>query len=268
MLVDRAYLFQDGMLLMPADASKVSEDGFSLEVPCDATSLFSIQPSVISSLSSNEPPLLIGDVPSDYVIPLNWRRVPVRHLVSVTKKDAAFRLMRAFHIAQWRRESVYCGSCGGKNVDSETETTRVCPQCGRTEYPRITPAVIVLITNDKDEVLLAHNKRFKPGLYSLIAGFNEAGETLEKTVSREVLEETGVRIKDIRYKLSQPWAFPYSLMTGWTAHYAGGQVRADGVEIEDVRWFPRDRLPELPSQGSLASVLIGWWRDGYPKDRL
>jgi NAD+ diphosphatase len=163
---------------------------------------------------------------------------------------------------QWRRESVHCGVCGSPNVDAPDELARLCPVCGRREYPRIAPAIIILITNDRDEALLAHNKKFPDCVYSLIAGFNEAGESLETTAEREVREEVGIEIDDIRYKASQPWPFPNSLMIGFTARYVRGEVRPDGLEIEDARWFRRDALPKLPGPGSVSRYLINCWLNG------
>jgi NAD+ diphosphatase len=173
------------------------------------------------------------------------------------------RLLRAFHVAQWRKESAFCGSCGSPNEDAETEElARRCPVCGRLEFPRISPAVIAIIINDRGEALLAHNKKFANRVYSLIAGFNEAGESLEATVAREIREEVGLEVKDIRYIRSQPWPFPNSLMLGFAARHAGGEITPDGIEIEDARWFKRDDLPELPGYGSVARKLIGLWLEG------
>jgi NAD+ diphosphatase len=257
------------MLLMPVDTP---EDMFPLGTPLDKINLFDTQPIDIPSLSPNEPHIKIGDVPLDFALPQGWQRIPMRRIISFMPYGEAGRIMRAFHIAQWRRESVYCGTCGSKNADAQTETARTCPHCGRVEYPRIAPAIIVLITNDEGQILLAHNAKFKAGLYSLIAGFNEAGETFEQTVEREAWEETGLKVKDICYKISQPWPFPCSLMTGWTARNAarsaarnaggGGDLLPDGIEIEDARWFKRDALPELPGNGSVARQLIERWITG------
>jgi NAD+ diphosphatase len=139
------------------------------------------------------------------------------------------------------------------------QTQRICPKCGRTEFPRICPAVLVFITDDKNRILLAHNKRFKAGIYSHISGFNEAGETLEETVVREIREEVAIEVKDIVYIKSQPWPFPSSLMLGFKARYSSGTITPDGEEIEDAKWFTKNDLPDLPAEGSLSRHLINNW---------
>jgi len=168
-------------------------------------------------------------------------------------------MLRAFHITQWRRESLFCGSCGTRNTWAPDELARLCPACGRLEYPRIAPAVITFITNDEDKALLAHNSKFTPGMYSLIAGFAEPGENLETAVAREIREEVNIEVRDIRYVMSQPWPFPNSLMAGFSARYASGTIKPDGVEIEDAQWFSRDNLPMLPGHGSVSRYLIEQW---------
>jgi NAD+ diphosphatase len=204
----------------------------------------------------------------DSPLPPGWRTVPVRQSLSlltaglVEGKGAVGHLLRAFHVAQWRRESQFCGSCGTKNTDAPAELARRCPSCGRMEFPRISPAVITIILNDKGQALLAHNKNFAPGLYSLIAGFNEAGESLEATVARETKEEVNIEVGDIRYIASQPWPFPNSLMLGFTARYVSGTVLPDGIEIEDAQWFGKDDLPALPGNGSVSRYLISRWLEG------
>ncbi|MDR2742393.1 MAG: NAD(+) diphosphatase [Treponema sp.] len=201
-------------------------------------------------------------------LPAGWRTVHIRRSLPFAEqgvfsgREDIGRLFRAYHVMQWRRESVYCGVCGSRNTDAPDELARLCPVCGRREYPRISPAVIVLVTNDRDEALLAHNKKFSGGVYSLIAGFNEAGENLETTVEREVREEAGIEIDSLRYEASQPWPFPNSLMIGFTARHVRGEVRPDGEEIEDARWFRRDALPNLPGPGSVARYLINRWLAG------
>jgi len=175
-------------------------------------------------------------------------------------------ILRACHIAQWKRDSRFCGTCGALNGDvgsvGQLQTHRICPKCGRLEFPRICPAVITLITDDNNRILLAHNKRFKAGVYSHISGFTEAGESLEETVAREIREEISIEVKDIEYINSQPWPFPGSLMLGFRARFSSGIIKPDGEEIEDAKWFTKDDLPELPGNGSLSRFMINDWLAG------
>jgi len=169
------------------------------------------------------------------------------------------KIIRACHTAQWRTESRFCGTCGTKNTDVPAQAQRICPGCGRLEFPRICPAVIAIVTDDENRILLAHNKMYRTGFYSHISGFNEAGETLEETVTREIREEVNIEIKDITYVKSQPWPFPNSLMIGYKAKYLSGTIQPDGDEIEDAKWFTKDNLPGLPGEGSLSRFLINSW---------
>jgi NAD+ diphosphatase len=201
--------------------------------------------------------------------PPEWKQFPLRQALNmitggtmVEGEGAQGRLLKAFHVAQWRRDSRFCGACGSRNKDARNELARECPGCGRLEFPRICPAVITIIINERDEALLAHNKKFASGLYSLIAGFNEAGESLEATVAREIREEVGLEVRDIRYIRSQPWPFPNSLMVGFTARHASGNIKVDNIEIEDAKWFSRETLPSLPGSGSVSRYLIGLWLEG------
>jgi NAD+ diphosphatase len=223
----------------------------------------------IPALEDGEAAIEGASVDKDLPLPPRWRGLPVRQGLSLVSpgqavdgRGLAGRLLRAYHIAQWRRDSAYCGSCGTKNTDAPDELARLCPACGRREYPRISPAVITLITNDRGEALLAHNRKFADGVYSLIAGFNEAGESLEATVAREIREEVGLEVRDIRYIASQPWPFPNSLMLGFTARHAAGEIRPDGEEIMDARWFSPGGLPNLPGFGSVSRYLINRWIEG------
>jgi NAD+ diphosphatase len=171
---------------------------------------------------------------------------------------AAWRLAgRAVQVVDWDRNHRFCGRCGTATRRSEKpgELARNCPQCGLQHYPRISPAAIVLI-HDGDRLLLARSPHFAPGVYSTIAGFVDPGESLEETVVREVREEVGVELRDVRYFDSQPWPFPHSLMVGFTAEYAGGEIVTDPTEIEDARWFTPHDLPRLPAPLSIARRLI------------
>jgi NAD+ diphosphatase len=266
---DRVYIFQGTDLILPkavpdsqgvygADR-KMAEAAFGLS----ASPAYYEVPGTEGLPSI--PCLLL---PPAEKLPPHWQAVAVRRGISLAQgageeiRRALGRIFRAYHILQWRQESAFCGSCGSRNGDSPVELARLCPACGRLEYPRISPAVIVIITNDKDEALLAHNKKFNTGMYSLIAGFNEAGENLEATVVREIREEVNLEVRDIRYIASQPWPFPNSLMLGFSAHHARGIIKPDGEEIMDAQWFPRDRLPELPGKGSVSRYLINLWLEG------
>jgi NAD+ diphosphatase len=165
---------------------------------------------------------------------------------------------RAFQTLEWSTAHAFCGRCGTPTVFSTTESARVCPACGATHFPRITPAVITLVRKGP-EILLARGLRFGPRFYSLIAGFVEAGETLEQAVAREVYEEVGIGIKDIAYFASQSWPFPSQLMVGFTANHAEGELRINELEISDARWFPVSELPrdvDLPSNYSISGRMI------------
>jgi NAD+ diphosphatase len=280
----KTYLFQGNTLVLPADIpDSLIQEGIPREtlehVPNFSASItfFSI-PSISSDMSQDltrsqaerSRNIQSADLALDVPLPPGWRAIPMRQALSVMAggivvdgKGPIGRVLRAYHITQWRRESAFCGSCGNRNSNAPDGLARLCPVCGRLEYPRIAPAIIVIIINEQeDTILLAHNTNFIPGVYSLIAGFNEAGETLEATVAREIKEEVGLDVRDIHYVVSQPWPFPNSLMLGFTALYAGGTLTVDGVEIEDARWFDREHLPDLPGSGSVSRYLINRWLVG------
>jgi NAD+ diphosphatase len=174
-------------------------------------------------------------------------------------EEALFRVaFRAIHTIEWDKADQYCSRCGSKNQPKIGERAKECPQCGDVSFPRISPAIIVLVERE-GKALLARSGRFKEGLFSAVAGFVEPGESLEDAVHREVKEETGIDVKNIRYFGSQPWPFPDSLMVGFTAEYAGGEIKIDDNEILDARWFPADGMPEIPGKISIARALIDWF---------
>jgi NAD+ diphosphatase len=179
----------------------------------------------------------------------------LRGLFGVLPDDHFCLAGRAIQIVHWYREHRFCGKCGTAMVNRRTEFARKCPSCAFISYPRLSPAVIMSVIRD-DRILLARAPRFPPGMYSTLAGFVEPGETLEEAVSREVREEVAIEIRDIRYVASQPWPFPHSVMIGFTATYAGGEIRVDGQELEDAGWFSPAELPALPSKISISRFLI------------
>jgi NAD+ diphosphatase len=162
---------------------------------------------------------------------------------------------RALQYIDWDRTHQFCGRCGTPTQHREHERARECPQCKLIAYPRIAPAVMCLVRRGQ-EILLARSPHFLPGMYSALAGFVEPGESLEQCLAREVLEETGIRIANLRYFASQPWPFPHSLMIAFVADYAGGEITPAPDEIEDAQWFALDALPKLPNRISIARRLI------------
>jgi NAD+ diphosphatase len=162
------------------------------------------------------------------------------------------------HLSEWNRTYLFCHVCGGAMRLSEDVRAKNCPTCGRLEFPRISPAVIVLIERGR-EVLLARAARFTENMYSVLAGFVEPGESLEEAVRREVAEEVGIELADITYFGSQPWPFPDSLMIGFTARWAGGDIVIDGEEIVEAGWYSVENLPPIPGRISIARRLIDWF---------
>ena len=162
---------------------------------------------------------------------------------------------QALQLIEWDRNHQFCGRCGAPTQRHDHERARHCPACGLLAYPRLSPVVMVRITRQR-EILLARAPRFAPGVYSVLAGFVEAGETLEQALHREVAEEVGIQVQNLRYFASQSWPFPHSLMVAFTADYGAGEVQTDGQEIIDARWFTPDSLPGLPSPMSMAWRLI------------
>lgn len=161
----------------------------------------------------------------------------------------------AMQVVEWVDNHRFCGRCGEGTRDKPEERARFCPSCGLVNYPRISPAIIVSVTSGS-RILLARSARYKPGRYSVIAGYIEPGETAEECVRREIYEEVGISVSGIRYFGSQSWPFSGSIMLGYTAKYAGGELRVDGEEIVEAGWFFADALPGLPGKMSIARELI------------
>ena len=172
---------------------------------------------------------------------------------------------RAVQLLTWDRTHQYCGQCGGHTEPAPNERAKRCPACGLLSYPRLSPAIIIAVVRrdgDTNHILLARNHRFPPGRFSVLAGYVEPGETLEDCARREVYEEVGVHIQDITYFSSQPWPFPHSLMIGFTANYAGGDITLEEAEIAEAHWFAADALPGIPPPMTIARRLIDWFVAG------
>ena len=163
---------------------------------------------------------------------------------------------RAFQIAEWARTHRYCGACGSAMAHVAGERAMKCARCGHNAYPRISPAMMVLVKRGA-AILLAHNAAAPAGRMSALAGFLEPGESIEDAIHREVEEEVGLKVKDLRYFGSQSWPFPHSLMIAFTAEYAGGDITLNDREIDEARWFgPGDALPQLSPRQSISRALI------------
>jgi NAD+ diphosphatase len=165
---------------------------------------------------------------------------------------------RAVQIVAWDRDHAFCGRCGTGTERTPGERARRCPVCGLTAFPRVSPAIIVLIERG-EAILLARGHRTPPGRFGIVAGFVEAGESLEDAVRREVREEVGLEIADLRYFGSQPWPFPHGIMIGFTARHATGEVAPDPAELVEAGWYTFDQLPRVPPKLSIARRLIDAW---------
>ena len=206
-------------------------------------------------------PVYAGEIPQGSDPPRGMEFSAVRELYGRVPDNELALASLAVRIIDFDRTTRYCGKCGSMTIPSKTERARRCPSCELVEYPRISPAIIVLIRRG-DQILLARSPRFPPGMFSVIAGFVEPGEDLDHAIHREVREETGIAVGNIRYFGSEPWPFPHSLMIGFTADYAGGEIVVDAHEIESAFWFDRENLPRIPERMSIGRALIDWWVNG------
>ncbi len=170
---------------------------------------------------------------------------------------------RAVQLVEWGRTHRFCGRCATPTEPATGHRALGCPSCGLMAFPRLAPAMITLVTRGDDgpeqEALLARGVQWRIPMYSCLAGFVEPGESLEGAVVREVREEVGLTVGDVRYRGSQPWPFPHSLMIGFRARYESGELELDATEIADAAWYRRDTLPQIPPGISIARTLIDEW---------
>ncbi len=189
-----------------------------------------------------------------------WVMIGLRASYDYIPTDEYRSAGKAYQILYWDEHSRFCPVCGTA-TEQHTPIMKKCPECGNEMFPPVSTAVIVLIRRG-EEVLLVHARNFRGTFYGLVAGFLEAGETLEECVEREVWEETGLKIKNIRYFGNQSWPYPSGLMVGFTADYESGEIKLQEDELSAAAFFSKDNLPEIPRKLSIARKLIDWWLDG------
>lgn len=188
-------------------------------------------------------------------LPQEYTGKELRLYFAENDEDTSAKAFRAKALAEWRQNTVFCAHCGTKLIGCKTFTALECPECQRQFFPRIDPCVIVLV-NKGEQILLARHVQRNQDIYACIAGFVEAGESIEQAVRREILEEVGLKVKNITYQGSQSWPFPQQLMLGFTAEYESGDIALQRDEIADAQWFDRNACPACPKPGSIAHKLI------------
>lgn len=233
------------------------------EVVLDAGGAPLITP--LDRLESSQTPILVGTLGHEVIYGVRARAEsglitePLRPAIIHADTATFIKISGASQVLDFYEEHQFCGRCGEKTIASGSDRGRVCPACALRMYPRIAPCVIVLITRG-DEVLLARAPRFVGGMYSTLAGFIEAGESAEHAAHREIFEEVGVRIHPPLYQGSQSWPFRHSLMLGYRAEHAEGDIKIDGEEIVDAQWFHLSQLPKLPPNASISRGMIEAYR--------
>ncbi|MEL0613883.1 NAD(+) diphosphatase [Marinomonas arenicola] len=189
-------------------------------------------------------------------MPRGFREIGLRELLFLQNEANYLLLSRAHQLSTWDRDHRFCGRCGTEMRNRHTtEHTKICPTCNLRHYPRISPCIIVSVKKG-NKLLLARGTQMQTDMQSNIAGFVEAGETLEQAVAREVQEEVGIQVKNIRYASSQPWSFPHQLMVGFFADYDGGELTPAPGEIEEAAWWDIDNLPNIPSPVTISGQII------------
>lgn len=184
----------------------------------------------------------------------------LRELLAAMTPEEFKAVARARELDEWRAVNRFCGKCGAEMQQHENphEKALVCVKCGYAAYPKISPAVIVLVTRG-DKILLQRNTHYKLRNWTLVAGFVDAGENFEDAVCREIREESSIEVKNLRYFGSQSWPFPSNIMVAFRAEYASGELVPDGEEVLESGWFGKDNLPEIPHKGSIARAMIDAW---------
>jgi len=249
------FAFEEQLILVREDSNVYYIPKYNELVSTGLTGIRKLYLGTIDSI-----PCYSLDLDPDTEVPGGFSLVGLRDLFDHVDVDLFTAAGHAFQIVHWDRMHQFCGKCGAPAEYASSERAKKCPDCEAVYYPKINPAVIVAVRKG-NKLLLARNKKRKQGFFSVLAGFVEPGETLEECAAREVREETGIEIKNIKYFASQPWPFPNALMVGFTADYASGEIKVDNHEIAEAAWFAPDNLPTIPGRISIARKLIDAFLD-------
>lgn len=253
---DKFYLFNDNKLLVRVENDKyfIPKKSFLKKEAIDVDYIQSLGAYRGVNCFSGE----LCKPPKDE----RYKLVDLRQYSRLASKEEFYLSAKAKILHNYIKKNRKCGVCGFAMEDKmDEDKARYCPNCYNTVWPQTSPAIIVAVTKG-DKLLLAHNTLFPKGMYSVIAGFVEMGETFEDCVRREVFEETGIKVHNIKYFGSQPWPFPNSMMIGFTAEYLEGEINVDQVEIEHADWFTKEEIPgKYRKSKSISSELIGWFLD-------
>lgn len=253
--MDKSYwfvFFRDNLLLLPSTEGHYT-------VPCQEEPPVPLTEWNTVRTYTEMKGLPCKVVQVDHPLPADskYEFIGLRASYALLDEEVYLKAGKGAEILYWDRNTKFCGVCGAP-MKAHTVISKRCTACGKEVWPQLATAIIVLVRRD-DQILLVHAHNFKGSFYGLVAGFVETGETLEECVAREVLEETGLHIRNIRYFASQPWPYPCGLMIGFYADYASGEITLQRSELAMGGWFSRDHLPEIPPRLSMARMLIDAW---------
>lgn len=246
------FIFKDGLLI-------VDDLQGTIQIPSNDLSKSGLQTDLLFFGSVGNKACFTGLLDQGTAIDLSTKTSNLLHLFGIIDDSLFTAGSYAYHIINWHHNSRFCGKCGSPMQFMLDERGKKCEKFAHTVYPSISPCIIVAIVKDKKSILLAKINRPGVNLFSVLAGFVEIGETLEECVVREVHEEVGIEIQNMRYFGSQPWAFSQSLMMAFTAEYKSGQITVDGKEIPEADWFEAESLPKIPQAGTISRKLIDWF---------